>query len=194
MVKIFIDRQIKQYKSITKNGKKVRITYKENDYGTKVHTNRPKNDVYYCGTLVCGICGKKLTTSRTIGRLKKDGTRSIFNSYRCINREKKMCNARYISHIKTEEAFVEYLKNHIAEFDSFDNIVIEKKDVELVEITSIKKLLINKKAKQREVMNLFIAENIDYEKFKYMTDELNNIIKINEEKLSRLEHKDADYC
>ena len=33
---------------------------------TKLHTNRPKDDVYFCGTLVCGVCGKKLTTPESI--------------------------------------------------------------------------------------------------------------------------------
>lgn len=154
---------------------------------TKVHTNRPKDDVYFCGTLVCGICGKKLTTSRTIGRLKKDGTRSLFNSYRCVNQEKKICTARYISHAKAEEAFVEYLENHVAKFDSIDNIEIKDDDIDLEEINAIKKLLTTKKAKQKEVMDLFMAEKIDYEKFKYMSDELDNIIKVNEDKLSKLE-------
>lgn len=154
---------------------------------TKVHTNRPKDDVYFCGTLVCGICGKKLTTSRTIGRLRKDGTRNLFNAYRCVNQEKQICTARYISHIKAEEAFIEYLQNNIAEFDSAEDIVIEEEDVDLEEISDIKSLLTTKKSKQKEVMDLFMAEKINYNQFKYMSEELDNIIKSNEIRLSRME-------
>lgn len=154
---------------------------------TKLHTNRPKDDVYFCGTLICGVCGKKLTTSRTNGRLRKDGTRNLFNAYRCVNQEKKICNARYVSHMKTEEAFIEYLENNIAEFDSVEDIVIKTEDTDIEEINDIKRLLTIKKAKQKEVMNLFIAEKIDYNQFKYMSEELENIIKINKTKLSRLE-------
>lgn len=154
---------------------------------TKLHTNRPKDDVYFCGTLVCGVCGKKLTTSRTIGRLRKDGTRNLFNAYRCVNQEKQICTARYVSHIKAEEAFIEYLENNIAEFDSIEDVVIEEEDADLEEINDIKRLLTIKRAKQKEVMNLFMAEKIDYNQFKYMSEELDNIIQANETRLSRLE-------
>jgi len=153
---------------------------------TKVHTNRPKDDVYFCGTLVCGVCGKKLTTSRTIGRLRKDGTRNLFNAYRCINQEKQICTARYVSHIKVEEAFIEYLENNIAEFDSTLDVVIEEEDANLEEINDIKKLLTTKRAKQKEIMDLFMLEKIDYNQFKYMNEQLDNIIKINENRLFRL--------
>lgn len=154
---------------------------------TKVHTNRPKDDVYFCGTLVCGVCGKKMTTARTIGRLRKDGTRNLFNAYRCVNQEKQICTARYVSHIKAEEAFIEYLENNIAEFDSVEGVVIDEEDADLEEINDIKRLLTIKRAKQKEVMNLFMAEKIDYNQFKYMSEELDNIIKTNETRLSRLE-------
>ena len=154
---------------------------------TKLHTNRPKDDVYFCGTLVCGVCGKKLTTSRTIGRLRKDGNRNLFNAYRCVNQEKQICTARYVSHIKAEEAFIEYLENNIAEFDSIEDVVIEEEDADLEEINDIKRLLTIKRAKQKEVMNLFMAEKIDYNQFKYMSEELDNIIQANETRLSRLE-------
>lgn len=154
---------------------------------TKVHTNRPKDDVYFCGTLVCGGCGKKMTTARTIGRLRKDGTRNLFNAYRCVNQEKQICTTRYVSHIKAEEAFIEYLENNIAEFDSVEDVVIDEEDADLEEINDIKRLLTIKRAKQKEVMNLFMAEKIDYNQFKYMSEELDNIIKTNETRLSRLE-------
>ena len=154
---------------------------------TKVHTNRPKDDVYFCGTLVCGVCGKKMTTARTIGRLRKDGTRNLFNAYRCVNQEKQICTARYVSHIKAEEAFIEYLENNIAEFDSVEDVVIDEEDADLEEINDIKRLLTIKRTKQKEVMNLFMTEKIDYNQFKYMSEELDNIIKTNETRLSRLE-------
>lgn len=154
---------------------------------TKVHTNRPKDDAYFCGTLVCGVCGKKMTTARTIGRLRKDGTRNLFNAYRCVNQEKQICTARHVSHIKAEEAFIEYLENNIAEFDSVEGVVIDEEDADLEEINDIKRLLTIKRAKQKEVMNLFMAEKIDYNQFKYMSEELDNIIKTNETRLSRLE-------
>ena len=154
---------------------------------TKVRTNRPKEDVYFCGTLVCGLCGKRLTTSRTIGRLRKDGTRNVFNSYRCVNHENQICTARNVSHNKVEDAFVEYLNNNIYEFSSVDAVKCFVNNHNLDEINDIKRLLTIKRAKEKEIMNLFMMEKIDYNQFKYMSEEIDKIIKMNEKRLSDLE-------
>ncbi len=164
-----------------------RVQYRISKIKSKIHTNYPKEEVYFCGTLICGICGKKLTTSRTMGRLKKDGSRKIFYSYRCTNREKHLCDAKYISHIKIEKAFIEYLENSIAEFDSIENIVINENFIESDEINAIKKLLTVKKEKKKEIMNLFILEKINYDQFKYMDEKLEKIIQENLIRLSSLE-------
>lgn len=157
----------------------------------KTRTNKPKDDVYFCGTLACGVCGKTLTTSRTIGRVKLDGTSKVFTSYRCVNQEKGICTARYVSHIKVEEAFMEYLENNVAEFDVVDDLVIEEDDLDMKEIERVKRLLSSKRMKQREIMDLFMSEMIDYEKFKYMSEELDELIKENELKVKELEQSCA---
>ena len=153
----------------------------------KVRTNRPKDDVYFCGTLVCGVCGNKLTTARTMR--KKDGETKLFNSYRCVNQEKQICKSRYISHKKAEEAFIEYLTNNVSEFDCIDDLKIPEDANKLIEIKSIKKQLLQKRAKQKEVMNLFMASSLSYDKFKYISDELDKVIKEYETKLKSLEDR-----
>ena len=153
----------------------------------KVRTNRPKDDVYFCGTLVCGICGNKLTTARTLRKNKNDNTTKLFNAYRCANQEKQICNAGYISHRKVEEAFIEYLENNVFEFDYINDLEIHYESADLVEIESIKKQLIQKRAKQREVMDLFMGTLLSYDNFKYMSDELDKVIKEYESKLNVLE-------
>lgn len=157
----------------------------------KTRTNKPKDDVYFCGTLVCGVCGKTLTTSRTIGRVKLDGTNKVFTSYRCVNQEKGICTARYVSHIKAEEAFMKYLENNVAEFDAVEDLVIEEEEPDLEELERVKRLLSSKRMKQREIMDLFMSEMIDYEKFKYMSEELDEVIKENELKAKALEQSCA---
>ena len=153
----------------------------------KSRTNKPKDDVYFCGTLVCGVCGKRLTTTRTNGRVKSDGKNKIFNSYRCVNKERGICTSRYVSHIKVEKAFMEYLENNVAKFDAIEDLVIEEENIDLEELERVKSLISNKKVKQKEIMNLFMTEMIDYEKFKYMNDKLDNIIKENELKQREFE-------
>ena len=134
-------------------------------------TNQPKDDVYYCGTLVCGICGNKLTTQRTIKR-KKNGSKEIYYGYRCINREKRKCSALGISHNKVNNAFLNYLES-IEELTEFENINdIEFEDECLIDIKHLKKRLMEIDNKKKEVMNLFIKNDIDYNQMKYMMTEL----------------------
>lgn len=146
---------------------------------TKFRTNRPKNDVYFCGTLVCGVCGKKMTSYRTMGRVRKDGTRSIFNGYRCINREKKLCTSRGASHIKVENAFIDYLERNIADFEEVNELIIND-DNYLEEINNIKRIITVNKIKYKQIMELFMLEKINYSQFKYMSEKLEKNINENE--------------
>lgn len=158
----------------------------------KVHTNYPKETAYFCGSLICGLCGKKLTSSKTIGKQKKDGTRNIYTSYRCTNKEKNICKAKYISHKKVESAFINFIKNIIIDIENINNMQIKNEDNETKEINNIKKSLNIKKKKQKTIMNLFISEKINYNQFKYMNQEIDTVIKINEDKLYQLEKLTKD--
>lgn len=155
------------------------------------HTKLPYDDVYYCGTLVCGICGRKLTTSRTLGYLRKDGVRKVFNGYRCVNREKGFCSAIGMSHYKVENVFLKYLEN-VEEFDSdvIDRLVVDDNNNLLdEEIFDIKKVIKKTKNKLKQVMNMFMVNAIDYEQFSYMTNELKKKIDSFKNKLDELQLK-----
>lgn len=129
-------------------------------------TNYPKEEVYYCGTLACGVCGHKLTTQRTIKTLK-DGTKHIHHGYRCINREKGLCTARGMSHLKIEKAFLKYLEN-IDDFEELSEIEIQEENDAQEEIKSIKKRLNQKQLKIKEIMRYFMNSQIQYEDYQMM--------------------------
>ncbi|MGE5456337.1 MAG: recombinase family protein [Ignavibacteriales bacterium] len=149
-------------------------------------TNHPKDDVYYCGTLVCGICGQRLTTQRTI-KNKKDGTKLIHYGYRCINREKGHCTALGMSHKKVEEIFLNYIEN-IEELSEIENVDgIEQDEEDFSNIGHLKKRLSEIDNKKKEVMNLFMTNDIDYNQMKYMTTELDNQLIILSDELKALE-------
>lgn len=134
-------------------------------------TNYPKEEVYYCGTLVCGLCGHKLTTQRVI-KTKKDGTKKIYYGYRCINREKGQCSAIGISHKKVEEAFFKYISNidELSEIQNINNINYNEES--LINIEELEKRIIEIEKKKEEVMNLFITNEIDNNQMKYMISKL----------------------
>ncbi|MDD4036648.1 MAG: recombinase family protein [Bacilli bacterium] len=147
-------------------------------------TNRPKEDVYYCGTLICGLCNKKMTTQRTVRKVK--GKNSIvYFGYRCINREKGTCSAKSISHKKVEKKFLEYIdkKGVITEIDEANIQINENVKIEEIDILSkeINKLNI----KKEEVMNLFIDNIITHNQMQYMVKELNKKEKLLKQRLNK---------
>lgn len=147
-------------------------------------TNHPKEDVYYCGVLICGICKNKLTTQRTVKR-KKDGTRKVYCGYRCINREKGKCIALAMSHKKVEKAFLNYIEN--IELFEFKSIDIKPDEEELINIKKLNKRILEINNKKKEVMNLFVRNNISHDEMKYMISELNKQYKILNNELKLLE-------
>lgn len=148
-------------------------------------TNLPKDDVYYCGTLVCGICGKKLTTCRS-NQIDSKGNKVVFKGYRCVNREKKLCTCMGMSHKKVENAFLDYMDN-IEDLTEIDNIEIKDKNCDIEELENLKKRLMQANNKKREVMDLFMLDNITHEQLKYMTKELDEKINILKQEISSLE-------
>lgn len=148
-------------------------------------TNLPKDDLYFCGTLVCGICGHKLTTNRT-NRIKKDGTKVTFNAYRCVNREKKLCTCLGVSHKKVESSFLSYMDN-VEDLTELDKVEIKNDNDELEELETLKKSLSQTNAKKREVMDLFMLNNITHEQLKYMTGELDKKTEMLTNEIARLE-------
>jgi site-specific DNA recombinase len=151
-------------------------------------TNLPKDDVYYCGTLVCGICGKKLTTNRTV-KNKKDGSKATFNGYRCVEREKGICTCLGISHPKVEKAFLEYISN-VVQFTEIDKLDIQPEDdVDLEHIKTLKQQINQFSKKKKEIMDLFMNNSIDHEQLQYMTVSLVEKKKLLEEELVIIEKK-----
>ena len=90
-------------------------------------TNIPKNEVYYCGFLVCGFCGHRLTTQRTVKKLK-DGTTNTHLGYRCVNREKGLCPAIGMSHKKVESEFIKYIER-ITELENINQYEYNNEDI-----------------------------------------------------------------
>ena len=133
-------------------------------------TNLPKSDVYYCGTLVCGICGHPLTTNRT-NKKRKDGTTLVHNGYRCVNREKKLCPALGISHKKVETAFLEYIEKleDLKDIEKYKPNQEEENELELTSLKNRKNQRLNKK---KEIMNLFMEDKIEYEEYTIMKEKI----------------------
>lgn len=149
-------------------------------------TNLPKEDVYYCGKLICGLCGHPLTTNRT-NKKRKDGSTIVHNGYRCVNREKRLCTALGISHKKVEKAFLEYIEK-IEDFTNIENVESnDNNGNNNLELASFKKRAVQKNNKLREIMKLFMDDKLEYNDYQMMKETLEKDYKGIEEEIKKME-------
>ena len=150
-------------------------------------TKHPKEETYYCGFLKCGLCGNQLTTTRTNHHDRKDGALHVHIGYRCLNHEKKLCLCMGMSHKKVEKAFLDYIKK-IQDLENVEEFEYDSSDEEeKKELGIIKNRLSQKKLKLKQIMALFVDDNLTYDEFKVMKEKLENDIKSIEKEIKNKE-------
>ena len=94
-----------------------------------------------------------------------------------------------MSHKKVEEAFLKYIDS-IEDLSEIDNVNPElEKDETLEDINDLKKRISQIESKKKEIMNLFMEDEIVYNDMKYMTSELDKKLAILKDELTQLEKK-----
>ena len=123
------------------------------------------DDTYYLSVLKCSLCGSKYYARQQLQSGKK------YITYQCNVHNNNSCNAPGFSHIKIENAFINYLDN-IKDLE-FDKNILKKEKFDINNSTSELKEQINKlNNKKKETINLFATDEIDYNVF----NEIKNVI------------------
>ena len=150
------------------------------------------DDTYYLSVLKCSLCGSKYYARQQLQSGKK------YITYQCNGHNNNSCNSPGFSHIKIENAFINYLDN-IKDLE-FDKNILKKEKIDINNSTSELKEQINKlNNKKKETIKLFATNEIDYnvfseikkvidEKIEVLNNELNSFNKDNnQEDLSNVE-------
>ena len=155
----------------------------------KTIKKRPKEENYYCGTLMCGICGGRMTTHGHYLK-DKDGNESYYCNYICIAKNQGKCNASSMSHNKVDITFRDYIEN-IASFTVEHEIDIDTDNSTINDIETIRteyeKSLSELLQKEKDIMRLYIADKIDFNEYNKMLELIRGEIKAYGEKISELE-------
>jgi len=168
------------------------VQAKINNMPTISRTKKPKEDNYFCGVLVCGVCGSKFTT-KNLTRTGKRGTKIYTRSYICSQKiyhnDDMACKSPQISHDKMEQAFIEYIQN-INDPTDIDGICIENNSKEagqalLESIVDCERKLDNLQIRKRKVMELFVKENMDFDEYRQMLNIMNEEYDALESELQR---------
>jgi len=154
---------------------------------------RPKEDNYYCGTLMCGECGGKMTT-HGIYTKDKDGNPVYYSSYICADKAKGKCNAGAMSHNKVDIAFRAYIEQ-IRDFTVPEDIEITpaepSEDTDLLKSeyeSALTKLI----KKEKAIMTLYIDDKIDFDEYNQMLSLIRSEKNMYADKIIELEGQQAE--
>ncbi|MDR1700025.1 MAG: recombinase family protein [Lachnoclostridium sp.] len=162
-------------------------------------TKQPKEDNYYCGVLVCGMCGSKFTTHNQISGKDVNGKNKYKGSYRCMKKLKYhfpdeiTCKCPDISHAKIETAFIDYIKN-VNDFTEIESVNIEnnsmQEEIELLDnITDCEKKISNLQDRKKQLMEQYVSEELEFEEYRNMLDIINEKYDTLNKELQRLNSK-----
>ena len=151
----------------------------------KIAKKRPMEDNYFCGTLYCAVCGRKMTTHG--GKPKNSET--YYGNYTCSG--KADCTTVHFSHKKVEAAFRKYIEGYEdLEVDGKEIIASQGYDTSSSAegLKAELKITLNKLIKkERDIMSLYISDKIDYEDYTKMLSLIKTERKAHEVKIAELE-------
>ena len=155
----------------------------------KTIKKRPREENYFCGTLMCAICGCKMTTHGHY-TISKDKKEIYYGNYLCLGRKRVGCSATTFSHNKIEKAFCEF----IGEYEDFtvepdfnvevNELVQDKEKVKSEYEAMLSKLI----QKEKDIMRLYIADKVDFEEYNNMLEIIRHEKKGYTAKLTELEN------
>jgi len=157
----------------------------------KTIKKRPKEENYYCGTLMCAVCGSKMTTHGAYRNIK--GEEVYYGSYYCLGSKYSDCKTGTLSHRKVDSAFRQYI-------DGYEDFVV-KPDLETQNNEFEQDLTITKAEyeaniskltkKEQDIMRLYVGDKIDFEEYNQMLEIIRIEKKAYQGKLTELESTEA---
>ncbi|MCL2397297.1 MAG: recombinase family protein, partial [Defluviitaleaceae bacterium] len=162
-------------------------------------TKRPKENNYFCGVLICSVCGGKYTTHHK-PYTDEDGEKYYRTSYRCNNKRYYdaviACKSHNIIHDKLERAFVEYIER-INDFTEAESIELteenqdNKRREQLEYIAICESKLSNLRDRKKRIMQRHVNGEIEFEEYRELLDVLNERFEALESELSKLSLESA---
>ena len=157
-------------------------------------TKKPREDNYFAGFLVCAKCGSKLVT-HCLYKQSGNNKTSYVGGYRCRNRDVKACDASGMSQKKADKAFQEYI-DQVSDFSVADRIQLEEQEQArqnlLVQITAYQERLRQLDNREREVLNRYVDNEIEFEEYTAMKNRIRNDKKFAQAELDKLQVPEPD--
>lgn len=153
----------------------------------KFHNKKySSDDTYYFRVLRCGLCGSKYHARQQLQSGKK------YITYQCNGHNNNSCNVPGFSHIKIENAFLNYLDN-IKDLEFDKSILKKEKDNTDNNTLELQEQIDKLNNKKKETLKLFTTDEIDYETFNEIKNVINEKLEVlNNELNSFNKEKDVE--
>lgn len=138
----------------------------------------PKFDAIFSGVLVCGVCGSKMRTDRSISNGK------YYIKHKCLNASKGNCNSKGISQIKLEKGFLEFLRE--LDLPQITNTSFLENNDYSEKVETFKQLIDKTKKIIRKIQYAYFSNEIEKSTFLDIVNKEKKILNEYEEKLSKL--------
>ncbi len=147
----------------------------------KFHNKKySSDDTYYFRVLRCSLCGGKYHARQQLQSGKK------YITYQCNGHNNNNCNAPGFSHIKIENAFINYLEN-IKDLE-FDKSILkkEKKIIENNDTLDLQEQIEKLNKKKKDMTELFSTDEIDYDTFKEVKSVIDSKLEVLNNELDKI--------
>jgi len=158
---------------------------------THSRTKKPNDQSYYCGVLVCGVCGKKYTTHNCSFKKDDSGARVRQTSYRCAKKAyhkgDASCKNPNISHDKMEIAFIEYMNklHDLQNIECSDVGNMENEEEKLLQsIADCEKRINDLLNRKKQIMGKYVGGIIEFEDYESMLEVHNKKLEVLDDELS----------
>ena len=147
----------------------------------KFHNKKySSDDTYYFRVLRCSLCGGKYHARQQLQSGKK------YITYQCNGHNNNSCNVPGFSHIKIENAFINYLEN-IKDLE-FDKSILkkEKKIIENNDTLDLQEQTRKLNKKKKDMTELFSTDEIDYDTFKEVKSVIDSKLEVLNNELDKI--------
>jgi hypothetical protein len=139
-------------------------------------TKKPAEHNYFVNFLYCAKCGEKYKPQNAVYYTQKG--KSVSYAFNCITRHLAgNCNAKRITAGKVEKALIEYFSRYADTFtsDSETAALLEnEKQNAVVQLQNYKEQLKNYDDKEKEIMNFYVKNKIDFDSYRGMKQQLDS--------------------
>jgi site-specific DNA recombinase len=149
-------------------------------------TKHSKEQSYFCGVMICGRCGAKITTHNYKSSKHAETYTTAYKCRAMSSSEIEKCESYCVTHSKVERAFLDYIENinDITETVDIEPVNNNVSDL-LKSLVACEKKLENLQNRKNQVMAQYMDGVLEFDEYKSMINYFNEKSDVLENEIQR---------